>query len=168
VPTNTLSHRLASHLFASSPLILPQTLPNTLPRPPPKLLRLLTPLLFLLPPQPCSLHIRRTLIIRAMQQTNHTKQNRLRRLHGAPPLRRAFITILVIFRRMQDANAHEAIRVYIWVEGDGREESHGRRGEGVGGGKGEAGGEVCACVFASAESERRYKRIIQEISKAQM
>ena len=53
-----------------------------------------------------------------MQQTNDTQQYRLWCLHGTPPLGRALIAVLVVFRRVQDRDAEPAVGVDVGVEGD--------------------------------------------------
>lgn len=85
-------------------LILPQTLPDTPPNPPLKLLRIL-------PPQPRRLDIGRTLVVWARQHRNHGDQNRLRRLHGRPPLRSGFVPVFVFFGGVEDGDAHFAVGV---------------------------------------------------------
>ncbi len=85
-----------SHPSSTSSL---HTIPNTPPHPPPKLLPIL-------PPQPPRLSIRRALIIRTPQQTNHTQQNTLRRLHGTPALGGFLVAVRVVFGRVQDRDAN--------------------------------------------------------------
>jgi len=81
-----------------------------------------------------------------MQQANHTQQDRFRRLHGAPALGCALVPVLVVLRRVQDRNADEPRGIHVGVKRHGRAEGHGGWVEGVGGGEGEAGGEVGAWV----------------------
>lgn len=97
--------------------ILTQTLPHNLPTSLPKLLPL--PLL-LLPPHSRGLHIRRTLIIRIMQQTYNTQQYRFRCLYRTPSFCRALVPVLVVFWGVEDRDAEPAVEVDVWVEGDGR------------------------------------------------
>jgi len=56
----------------------------------------------LLPPHLRSLHIRRTLIIRLGQHTHHAYQNLLHALYRRPSLRRMFVMIWVVSRRMKN------------------------------------------------------------------
>lgn len=96
-------------------LVLTQTLPHSSPTPPSKLLIAST---LLLPPQPPSLYVRGTLVVRAVQQTDYAEQDGLGSLHGGPSLRGGFVAVLVIFGWVEDGYAEESVWVYIWVEGD--------------------------------------------------
>lgn len=80
-----------------------------------------------------------------MQQTNHTEQNSFGRLDRTPSLSGRLVPVFIVLGRVQDGDADEAAGVDVWVEGDGGVEGHGWWEEGVGGGKGEAGGEIGSC-----------------------
>lgn len=140
---------LAFPWLQSSPLafplasILTQTLPYPPPTNPPKLL---TPRRPLLPPQPRRLHIRRTFIIRTIQQTQHTNEYRLRRLRRIPSLCRALISVLIITRRMKDGDAETSVRVDVWVEGNGCGEDEGGWEVGVLWGEEEGAVEVASWI----------------------
>lgn len=103
------------HVYSSppTPLVLAQTLPHALPTPSPIVLVLA---LLLLTQHPRRLDVCGALLVRAVKQADCAEQDRLGRLHGTPPLRRRFIAVLVLLRRMQDGNAQLAILVNVGVE----------------------------------------------------
>lgn len=81
----------------SSFLVFSQALTNTFSAPLPELLVLPLPLL---PQQPRSLHIRRALIVGAMEQADRAEKNGFRGLNRAPPLSGGFVTIFIVLGRM--------------------------------------------------------------------
>lgn len=125
--------KLQNFVARQEHLILPKTLSNCLSTPPPKLFITI----LLLPPQSCRLHIRRTLIIGTVQQTNHTQQYCFWRLDRTPSLARLLISVFIVFGGVEDRNAEFAVGVDIWVERNrilegktwGEERVLGREGE---------------------------------------
>jgi hypothetical protein len=90
---------------ASSSSLQPQTLPNS----PPVNLLILLPIL---PPHPCRIHIRRTLIIRVRKHAQHTNENLLYVEYRRPALRRVFVLHGVVAGRVENRDAHFA----AWVD----------------------------------------------------
>lgn len=113
------------HLLLAITSILAQTLPNALSTPLPVLLVHAIPLLA---QQLGGLGVRGTLVVRACKQADDAQQDSLGSLHGAPPLGRTLITVLVLLGWVQDGDAEQSgIRVDVWMEGDGVLEGEGRR-----------------------------------------
>lgn len=112
-------------LYPLENLILAQTLPHTLPTPLPIFRTRASPLFT---QQLCGLGIRRALVIGACKQADDAQQNGFWGLHGAPPLSCALVAVLVVFGRVQDGDAEQAVvRIDVGVEGDRVEECEGGR-----------------------------------------
>lgn len=134
--------------------MLPFTLPTssfpsillTIPHTPPDPLLKLLPIL---PPHFPRLDIGRTLIVRTTQHTDHAQQNRLGSLHGTPSLAGALITVLVVFGRVQDADADFAIGVDVGVENGSFEFEFGRLVR-IFGGELETSAEYASCGWGES------------------
>lgn len=81
-----------------------QTIPHALPH-------MLLELGRILPPQPCRIRIRRTLVVRTRQHRDDAQQDGLGRLHGRPALGGGFVAPFVFFGRVQDRDADFAVGV---------------------------------------------------------
>lgn len=101
------------------------TIPHTLPHPLPKLFPIL-------PPHLPRLDVCRALIIWAPQHADDAEQDSLGSLYWTPALGGRLISVLVIFWRVQDADAYLARRVDVGMEDLG-DEFECRRHERVGG-----------------------------------
>lgn len=126
---------------APSDLVFPQALPDAFPTSPAEVLIRPLPLF---PEQFRRLEVRRALVVGVLKQADHAEQDSLGRLHGAPPLARALVPVLVLLWRMQDADAQLTVRVDVGVERYRTLEHQFRRHQGVVGGEAQVGAEVAS------------------------
>jgi len=97
----------AAHMHISDPCSLPSIL-YTIPHTPPHPLLELFPIL---PPELACLDVRRALVVRAAEHTNHGEEDRLGGLDGRPALACFLIPVLIVFWWVEDGDADFTVRV---------------------------------------------------------
>jgi hypothetical protein len=99
----------------------------------------------LLTEHPRRLDIRRTLIVRRVEQTDGAEKDRLGSLDGRPSLGGCLVACLVLLRWVEDGNAEAAVGVDVGMEGDRRLEGERGREVGVLRREAESGAEISSC-----------------------
>lgn len=100
----------------------------------------------ILSPHLCSVHVGGTFIVGATQHADDGDEDGLRRLHGRPSFRSRFISILVVFGRVEDGDADFARGVEVGMEDWGFELHLGREKR-ILGWEGEASAEEASCKW---------------------